>query len=54
MTVRLPIWHTAQESGSLVSITYNYELAVHSYPLLACRGRLRNSGANCSTVAFVA
>jgi len=25
-------------------------LAVHSCPLLACRGRLRNSGANCSTI----
>jgi len=54
MTVCLPIWHShCTRIRSTVLITCSYELAVRSCPLLACRGRLWNSGANCSTVPLL-
>jgi len=53
MTVCLPTWHSHGTRVSFtVLITCSYKLAVHSCPLLAYRGRLWNSGANCSIVGL--
>jgi len=53
MTVCLPIWHSqCTRVRFTVLVTCGDELAVHLIRFFACRGRLRNSGANCSTIGL--
>jgi len=53
MTVCLPIRHShCTRIRFAVLASCSYELAVHSCPLLACRGRLRKSGASYSNIGL--
>ena len=53
MTIRLPIWHShCTRVRFTVLVTCGDELAVHLISFFACRGRLRNSGANCSAIGL--
>jgi len=53
VTVYLPVWHWhCTRANFTVPVSCNGEIAVRSYPLLDCRGRLRNFPAGCYTVGL--
>jgi len=53
MTVSLPIWNShCTRVRFTVLVSCSDELAVHYVPSFACRGGLRKSRADCSTVAL--
>ena len=53
MTVWLPIWHShCTRLRFAIPVTCSDALALHLIRFFACRGRLRNWGANCSTICL--